>query len=207
MRRGLFWASAIGLLALLAACSGQAAQNPDTSVAPNPSGTTTTAIGAIPAADVQAPIIAALQLIPLPGKPAFIDFTLDDLEGRKTSLSDFRGKVVLLNFWATWCPPCKAEMPGMEKLYQTFKDNPDFVMLAVDSQEEASVVRKFIADNQYHFKVLLDSDGQVNARYSVQAIPTTYLIDRQGRVIAGKAGAHDWATPEVAQAIRDLLAR
>lgn len=204
MRRIILWAGGFGLLALLGSC-GQTPQSAGAASTPIP--TARSAATASPVSDAEAPVITALQLIPLPNKPAFIDFSLSDLGGRKVSLSDYRGKVVLLNFWATWCPPCKAEMPGMEKLYQTFKDNPDFVMLAVDSQEQASVVQKFITDNQYHFKVLLDTDGQVNAKYSVQAIPTTYLIDRQGRVIAGKAGAHDWASPVVTQAIRDLLAQ
>lgn len=150
-------------------------------------------------------ILAEMGLGQVRGAPPFLDFTLEDLSGKKVQLSSLKGKVILINFWATWCPPCRAEMPGMEKLYQTMKSNPDFVLLAVDSQEDPAVVKAFIEKNKYNFPVLLDQDGAVTAQYSVRAYPTTYLIDRQGRVIGGLVGARAWETPETLRSLQKLL--
>ena len=119
-------------------------------------------------------------------------------------LSDYKGKVILLNFWATWCPPCRAEMPTIEKLYQALKNEPNFVFLAVDAHEKPDQVKSFIKKNGYSFPVLLDTTGEADAEYSVQAIPTTYLIDRSGHVLGGAAGGREWDRPEVIQAIKDL---
>ncbi|GAI00918.1 unnamed protein product, partial [marine sediment metagenome] len=88
------------------------------------------------------------------------DFTLEDLKRSAVSLRDFEGKVIFLNFWATWCPPCRIEMPAMEKLWQKFKDE-DFVILAVDLREAREKVSSFIKENGYTFPVLLDSRGAV----------------------------------------------
>ena len=139
------------------------------------------------------------------GAPPMLDFTLDDLTGKKIQLSSLKGKVILVNFWATWCPPCRAEMPGMEKLYQTLKSNPDFVMLAVDSQEDPATVKAFIEKNKYHFPVLLDQNGTVTAQYSIRAFPTSYIIDRKGRVIGGVVGARAWETPGMLKGLQKLL--
>lgn len=140
------------------------------------------------------------------GSPPLLDVDLMFLDGRNIKLSFFKGKVVLVNFWATWCPPCRREMPGMEKLYQSLKNNPNFVLLAVDSMEEPGKVKDFVQKSGYHFAVTLDQDGSVTNNYSVQAYPTTYVIDRQGRVIGGIVGGHDWGTQEVLKGIQRLLA-
>ncbi len=124
-----------------------------------------------------------------------IDFELKDLNGKKISLSSFKGKVVLLNFWATWCPPCREEMPSMERLYRRFKDK-DLVILAVDLREEAKVVRKFVAKQKLSFPVLLDSDGKVGAIYGAQSIPLSYLVSRDGNVLAGTIGGREWDSKE-----------
>jgi len=108
-------------------------------------------------------------------------FTLKDLKGKQVKLEDNRGKIVFLNFWATWCPPCRKEMPSMEKLHTKFKDR-DFTMLAVDLREETKKVRVFQEKFKLNFPILLDSDGRVGLRYGVRSIPTTYLIDREGYV-------------------------
>lgn len=116
------------------------------------------------------------------------DFTLVDLEGNKVSLSDFKGKKVFLNFWATWCPPCKSEMPEIEKVYQETKDS-DLVILAVEIGEPLDTVKTFIDDNNYNFKVLLDSDQAVATNYGISAIPTSFFIDEQGNIVSKKIGA------------------
>ncbi|KZL91481.1 TlpA family protein disulfide reductase [Clostridium magnum] len=115
------------------------------------------------------------------------DFKLKDLNGNELSLNDLRGKKVFLNFWATWCPPCKAEMPEIEKLYQETK-NSDLVILAVDIGEPLSDVKTFIDQNNYNFKVLLDSNQKVAAQYGISAIPTSFFIDKEGNIISKHTG-------------------
>ena len=117
-----------------------------------------------------------------------IDFTLTDLDGNKVSLKDIKGKSVYLNFWATWCPPCKREMPEIEKIYQQYKDQ-GLVVLAVDLGEDSTTVRNFMTQNNYNFTVLLDSNQNVATQYSITAIPTSYFIDKEGNIIAKKVGA------------------
>ena len=115
------------------------------------------------------------------------DFKLKDLNGKELSLSDLKGKKVFLNFWATWCPPCKEEMPEIQKLYNETKDS-DLVIIAVEIGEPQSEVKSFIDNNKYSFKVLLDSDQSVATKYSITAIPTSYFIDEEGNIISKSSG-------------------
>lgn len=113
------------------------------------------------------------------------DFTLTNLKGEKVKLSDFRGKPVFLNFWATWCPPCRAEMPLIQKLHQQKK----IQVLTVNIQEDQQTIEKFLKKNHYTFPVLLDKQGKVANQYWIQGIPTTFIIDRQGIIQAVWIGA------------------
>jgi len=133
-----------------------------------------------------------------------IDFELPDLSGKKVSLSSLKGQVVFLNFWATWCPPCRAEMPSMERLHKRFKDK-GLVILAVNLQEEAKTVRKFVAANKLSFPVLLDSDGRIGAIYGARSIPTSYLVSRDGNVLAGTIGGRQWDSKEFISFFARLL--
>ncbi|MDF2856132.1 MAG: hypothetical protein K0Q87_1983 [Neobacillus sp.] len=111
-----------------------------------------------------------------------VDFTLETIDGEVSKLSDYKGKKLILNFWATWCPPCKAEMPHMEKFYEENKDN-NVVILAVNltsSESNESNVRAFIKDYRLAFPVLMDTDGSVGDTYQAISIPTTYFIDSKG---------------------------
>jgi len=132
------------------------------------------------------------------------DFTLEDLKGSAVSLRDFEGKVIFLNFWATWCPPCRIEMPDMEKLWQKFKDE-DFVILAVDLRERKDKVSSFVKENGYTFPVLLDSGGEVANTYGITAIPTTYLLDPRGRIVGKALGARHWVSDDAFKLIEHLL--
>lgn len=120
-------------------------------------------------------------------KTKAIDFKLKDLNGNELSLSDLKGKKVFLNFWATWCPPCKAEMPEMEKLYQETKDS-DLVIVAVEIGEPLDTVKSFIDSNKYNFKVLLDPDQTVATKYNITSIPTSYFIDTDGNIVSKHVG-------------------
>lgn len=133
------------------------------------------------------------------------DFTLPDVEGRPVRLRDFRGKLVFVNFWATWCPPCRLEMPSMERLYQTFKPT-DFAMLAVSiDRQGAPVVKPFMAELKLTFPALLDSKTEVARQFGLRGLPTTYLIDREGRLIGAAVGGRDWYSTEARALIAGLL--
>ena len=111
------------------------------------------------------------------------DFGLASIDGTQVRISGLRGKVVLLNFWATWCPPCKAEMPDLEALYREYGSKQNFVVVGVDVEESASAVSAFARQNELSFPVLLDTQGSVsNGVYPIRSLPTSMIIDRQGKI-------------------------
>ena len=110
------------------------------------------------------------------------DFTLTDLQGKSWRLRDLRGKVVLVNFWATWCPPCRKEMPDLESLYSEFKAK-GLVVLAI-SDEDAAKVQPFIAEKNYSFPVLLDTGRKVSDLFKLDGVPKTFIYDRSGKLAA-----------------------
>jgi peroxiredoxin len=142
---------------------------------------------------------ADLSAVSKPGPAA--DFELPDVTGRMHRLHDQRGKVVFLNFWATWCPPCRHEMPLMEQLYQVLHQQ-SFVMWAVNLQESQEQASRFMVENRLHFPALLDANGAVTALYKVRALPTTYLIDCAGNMVGVAVGPREWTN----NATRTLLA-
>ena len=117
-----------------------------------------------------------------------LDFTLEDMNGNKVALSDYKGKTIFLNFWASWCDPCKYEMPFIEQLYQDTKDS-DLVIITINLQEAKSVASKFMTDNKYHFPVWLDSEGDVANQYGVSGIPLSLLINKDYKIISAHQGA------------------
>ena len=133
-----------------------------------------------------------------------VDFSLKDLSGQEHNLSSYAGKLVFLNFWATWCGPCREEIPSMEELYLELQ-NQDFLIVAVNSQEAREQVADFVENIGMSFPVLLDTDGRVGAAYSVRAIPTTYIIDPQGYILGRMVGTRDWYTPDIIPLVGDLL--
>lgn len=130
-------------------------------------------------------------------------FTLKTLDGRSIKLSDFRGQKVLLNFWATWCPPCKAEVPEFERFYQEHhKENIEILAVDIFAQEKGKeVVENFIKDYSMTYPVVLDESGSVANTYRVSAIPTTYVIDTKGIITHKVTGAMSY------QALQDALAK
>ena len=132
------------------------------------------------------------------------DFSLSTLAGDTMGLSQFKGKVVFLNFWATWCGPCRAEMPSMEILYAAYREK-GLEILAVNSGENRQQVQTFMREYGFSFPALLDGDRKVSNAYGIQAIPTSYLIDRDGMIVARLVGSINWDTPEIFAAIESLL--
>lgn len=116
------------------------------------------------------------------------DFTVSTLEGKTVSLGDFRGKGVILNFWATWCPPCRAEMPEFQALYRE-KGGDDFVIMAVDVQEPPDPVKRFVEEFGLTFPILMDAEGDLSTLYKVVALPTTFFIDGKGTIRAINVGS------------------
>jgi thiol-disulfide isomerase/thioredoxin len=133
-----------------------------------------------------------------------VDFNLPLLDGKKISLSQFKGKVIFLNFWATWCGPCRSEMPSMEAVYQILK-NKGLEILAVNLGDSKSKVSAFMKENKLSFPAVLDEKSVTGSSYSVRAIPTTYIIDRRGLVIARIVGSINWNTPKIISALETVL--
>jgi thiol-disulfide isomerase/thioredoxin len=130
--------------------------------------------------------------------------TVRDLNGNSVSLTSLRGKIVFLNFWATWCPPCRMEMPSIQRLFETM-DRNQFAVMAVDLGEPAAEVKNFIQKNRYTFPIYIDIDDRGASAYRVEAVPSTFVIDRMGNVIGAFVGSRSWDTPDVIEAFRKIL--
>ncbi len=140
----------------------------------------------------------------LSGSVKYSDFYLMDTDGIYTRLSEHKGKVIFLNFFATWCPPCRNEMPSMQKLYEKMKGS-DFEMIAVSVDRGGSErVKDFTNKNGYSFKVLLDNDGSAAKKYSVSSIPATFIIDKRGNIVSSAIGERDWSDPSVIDQLKQL---
>ena len=132
------------------------------------------------------------------------DFTLTDPDGKKVSIKDFRGKVVFLNFWASWCEGCREEMPSMERLYKEFKGK-GLEILAVNVKEQRPAAVAFYKKLQLTYPVALDPDGEVGLLYGAFGLPVTYLIDRKGILLARLWGGTDWHSPAARNLFKALL--
>ena len=145
------------------------------------------------------------ELAALEGNPA-PDFTLKDLSGRPVQLSSLNGKVVLVNFWATWCPPCREEIPSMVKLNQAMQGK-NFQMLAISIDEGGkAAVEDFFKRGGITLPALLDSDGQISRRYGTTGVPETFLVDTKGVIRKKVVGGLDWSHPEVIQFLEQMMA-
>lgn len=133
-------------------------------------------------------------------------FHLQTPEGRFVNLSDFRGKVVMVHFWATWCPPCVEEIPTLDKLYSALMGK-DFEMLAISVDENgAAAVVPFVQQNRLNVPMLLDPSHRTASLYGTFKFPETYIVDRQGVVRYKAIGPRDWSDPSNVQILRDLIA-
>ena len=135
-----------------------------------------------------------------------LDFALPDLQGNTVRLSDLRGKVVLINVWATWCYPCRVEMPSMHALYQDYREKGfEILAISIDVQGK-DVVAPFVAEYGLSFPVLLDPDNVVSTRLQGRGIPASYLLDKQGRIAGVEIGAKDWNSGKMRRLLDQLLA-
>jgi len=131
---------------------------------------------------------------------------LNDLNGAPHDLAQYKSRVVLVNFWATWCPPCRREMPSMERLAQQLKGEP-FTVLAVNVGENADMIGLFTSqlETDLSFPILLDSRSKTMQAWQVAGLPTTFLVDKRGRVVAGAVGGREFDHPEMVKAIRAVI--
>jgi peroxiredoxin len=138
------------------------------------------------------------------GRPA-PDFRLPGLDGKLVGLSDFRGKVVLVNIWATWCPPCVDEMPSLEKLYQQLKgENFEILAVSIDASG-GETVAPFMKKHNLTFPALVDTQGTTRNIYKTTGVPESFIINRQGFLVKKIIGPLDWTSPEVLGFSRQLL--
>ena len=133
------------------------------------------------------------------------DFALEDLAGKKVSLNSLRGKVVFLNFWATWCIPCREEMPAMEKLHREFKKD-GLEVVAVNFRETRKEARKFFDELGLTFTGLLDKEGKVSEKYGAWSLPLSYFINRKGEFTGKVIGSREWDSEESRVFFKGLLA-
>jgi len=132
------------------------------------------------------------------------DFSLIDVKGVSHSLSQYRGKVVIVNFWASWCPPCVHEMPSMSGLKRVFKNRP-LEILAINLGEKSDDINEFLSKHPVDFPVLLDSEQKMPKKWNVFAFPTSYILDKNGVIRFSVAGGLDWNSKEVKAKIDQLL--
>ncbi|UCG79166.1 MAG: TlpA family protein disulfide reductase [Nitrospirota bacterium] len=132
------------------------------------------------------------------------DFNLPDMEGNMVSISDFKQKVIFINFWATWCPPCKTEMPDLNELYKIYKDK-DFVLIGISTDNSKKDIEKFLKDQNIDFILLHDKDGKIMKAYKVFSLPMSFLIDRDKKIVEKFLGPRDWTDEEFTKKIDALL--
>ncbi len=150
--------------------------------------------------------LEALGFYVFPAPEPLPAFSVKTLAGADASLKALSGKMVLLNFWATWCPPCKEEMPSIQKLHEKLKGSA-FEVFAISVGEKAKTVTDFVKASPYTFPMYLDESGAASAPFAGRGIPTTFILDKQGRAIAGIVGSRPYDTPEVLSIFKELAER
>lgn len=162
--------------------------------------------GAVQAKPWYAGELESLGFTVFPKPQALDEFSVQALGGANVRLSDQKGKIVLLNFWATWCPPCRAEMPSIEKLWQATKAGA-FTVMGVSVGEEPATVKGFIAKQGYSYPIYVDPSGTLGEAFNARSIPTTYILDKSGAAIAGIVGGAPYDSPEAAAIFAKLASR
>ena len=139
----------------------------------------------------------------MPGNPVAKDFKLKNLDGEFVSLSDFKGQVVMINFWATWCPPCRKEMPSMQRAWEQYQKN-DIMMLAVHIGGDVDEIWSFVSEYNLDFPVLIDGNSKVSNAWPILGIPTSFVIDKQGKIAYRAIGGREWDSPQLMQMMLSL---
>ncbi len=146
---------------------------------------------------------AAQSMKELTDKKPAPEFTLKDMDGKTHQLSDYRGKTVIINFWATWCPPCRAELPSMNRAWKKVKDD-NIEILAINVGEDEDTIFSFLGDNPIDFTVLLDETGDMIKTWPVRGLPTTFVLDSEGRLAYQAIGGREWDSDSLLEKVRML---
>ncbi|MEA3276944.1 MAG: redoxin domain-containing protein [Pseudomonadota bacterium] len=156
------------------------------------------AVTAVSAAESDDP-----ELTALPDRPPAPDFDLAGPDGDRFRLADYRGMPLIVNFWATWCPPCRAEMPSMQRAWEEVKDE-GIAMIAINAGEDANTIRQFTADYPVEFPLPMDRDFKVIQSWPLKGLPTTFVVDPEGRLAYRAAGEREWDDPKLLDLVREL---
>jgi peroxiredoxin len=157
-------------------------------------------MSAVLAAPAQKPGAGLTSLLDKPPAP---DFQLSDVDGNIHRLSDYRGRVVIVNFWATWCPPCRAEMPSMQRAWEKLQQE-EIMMLAVNVGEDEDTIFQFTANYPVEFPLLMDLDSKIIEEWPVRGLPTTFVVDPQGRLAYRAIGGREWDKTELLEQVKAL---
>ncbi|MBK5963164.1 alkyl hydroperoxide reductase [Thiocystis minor] len=142
-------------------------------------------------------------LTPVENQAPAPDFNLQGPDGQTYRLADYRGKPIILNFWATWCPPCRAEMPSMQRAHDILASE-GIAVIAINVGDDAEAVRQFLSDTPVSFPLPMDSDSTIAQRYPVIGLPTTFVIDAEGRLAFSATGEQEWDDPALLDQVRAL---
>ncbi len=135
--------------------------------------------------------------------PAAPDFTLPDMDGEMFSLSSYKGKTVIINFWATWCPPCREELPSMNRAWHKIKDD-NIAMIAINVGEDEDTIFSFMGDYPIDFQVLLDQSGEIINKWPVKGLPTTFVLDPKGHLHYRAIGGREWDSDSILDLVRAI---
>lgn len=211
MKKLLPWLMVLGII-FVASCTKTASADASDKSSQSSANNTGTAVqetekqlAAVPlkAAPWYGEKLEAMGFYVFPEPQAMPPFSVMGMDGKTIGIDSLAGKVVLLNFWATWCPPCRSEMPTMETLHK-FMNGMNFTIAAISVGEKRSTVSSFLAESPYSFPIYLDESGAVSRSFVGQGIPTTYILDKKGRAIAGVIGALSYSEPFVLELFKDL---
>jgi len=147
---------------------------------------------------------AGKGLTQLPDRPQAPDFVLADIDGNQYRLSDYRGQVVIVNFWATWCPPCRAEMPSMQRAWQQL-EKEGILMLGINVGEDEDTIFQFTANYPVEFPLLMDQDSRVINQWPVRGLPTTFVVSPAGKITYRAIGGREWDDPDLLAMVRALM--
>lgn len=142
-------------------------------------------------------------LTPLPDQAPAPDFALAGVDGRLYRLADYRGRTLVINFWATWCPPCRAEMPSMQRAYAALTRD-GIALVAISVGDDAQAIRAFLGEVPVSFPLPMDPDSRIAQQYPMIGLPTTFVVDRAGRLVYSLTGQQDWDDPALLEQIRAL---
>jgi len=159
---------------------------------------------AIPGSEALTPLLKSLDLGSYPGGTLAPPFSGRTLDSRQLSMADLRGKVIVVNFWASWCLECRPEMPALERLHREFASR-GLAVIGINAREERETVRRYAAELGLSFPLVLDPIGMINTTYGVVGLPTTFVVGRNGRAVALAVGPRDWASAPARAIIQALL--